>query len=608
MVSRIERFLHDFDQWQPRIFFLAGPFISFLMVETFNENDVFSSLSPLQVFLNLIWYFILFILVRILAGNNRRAAIISISICFLIGLLDHYVLRIRGRALWPSDLLSWQTALNVALSQNYSIDIYIVLAALVFALYIFLILMCPSQKDGEYRLKKRSIVISLAAIFAYVIVFFHTGLMPALGMYTHQWDTRKNGFALNFTLAARNMSFEPPDGYDRNRILELANEYPGEDGDPTKQPENIIVIMNESFADFSIYDRFSSDRDPLPYLHSLQEAPNTISGTLYSSAWRGGTANVEHAFLTGLSSHFQPFVSVAYQLFVKDNTPSMADQAKAAGYETIAFHPYLSSGWNRVQVYSDMGFDQQLYQEDVNDPMYIRDFISDRSDYETVMKLTEANDGKTFIFNVTIQNHNGYAQNWTNLDHTITLPDKLNEIDPEAEQYFAALNASDTALKELISYYQASDEPTMIVFFGDHQPPLATELYEYLAESPLNKVSADVQAKLYSVPFFIWANYDIGSKTDVKTTPESLGSLLSQIAGLPMTGLQQFVLSISDSTPVLFSGGLIRADGTIISSFEDMTEREAQWYKDYEMLVYAGLLDQIKGSEPLFHTEQEAPS
>ena len=603
MFMCIKQLFHNFDQWLSRIVFLIGPFICFLMVETFNENDVFSSFSLLQVFLNLIWYFALFILIRIFAGNNRRAAIMSSSICFFVGLLNHYVLRIRGRTLWPSDLFSWQTALNVAWSQDYSIDLYIVLAFFVFALYIFLVLMCPAPQNGAHRLKSRSVVVSLAVIFAYGIVFFHTGLMPALGMYTHQWDTRKNGFALNFALAARNMTFKAPDEYDEERILELANEYPGQDGDSAKQPENIIVIMNESFADFSIYDQFSATKDPLPYFHALQKSSNTISGTMYSSAWRGGTANIEHAFLTGLSSYFQPFETVAYQLFVKDNTPSMADQAKAAGYETIAFHPYLSSGWNRVQVYNNMGFDRQLYQEDVKDPMYVRDYISDKSDYEMVMKLTEENEGKTFIFNVTIQNHNGYAQNWVNLERTVELSDKLNEMDPEAEQYFAALNASDIALEELISYYQACGEPTLIVFFGDHQPPLSTEFYEYLIGSSLNEISGDIQAQLYSVPFFIWANYDIGSKTDVKTTPASLGSMLAQIAGLPMTGLQQFVLSISDSTPVLYSGGLIRTDGAIVSDFEDMTEKEIQWYKDYEMLVYAGLFDQIKGSEPLFHIE-----
>ena len=35
-------------------------------------------------------------------------------------------------------------------------------------------------------------------------------------------------------------------------------------------------------------------------------------------------------------------------------------------------------------------------------------------------------------------------------------------------------------LEELITYYSQCDEPTLVVFFGDHQPPLANAFYEAL--------------------------------------------------------------------------------------------------------------------------------
>ena len=448
-------------------------------------------------------------------------------------------------------------------------------------------------------------IAGLAAVAVYVFIFFCTGAMPAINMYPHQWDTRGNGFVLNFALAARNMTFSEPEGYDRDRILELAEEYPGTAGDAAIQPENIIVIMNESFGDFSVYDRFSASQDPRPFLHSLEGQANTITGTLLSPAWRGGTATVEHEFLTGFNSAFQPPYTVAYQLYVHKNTPSLAEAANAAGYETVAFHPYLASGWNRTQVYDFMGFDRQFYQEDVEDPEYIRDYISDASDYETITRLTEEIDGKAFIFNITMQNHNGYGQEWTNLERTIELPEEITSIDPEAEQYFAALYESDKALEELISYYQESGEKTMIVFFGDHQPPLATDLYAWLTDSDLNTLNPEAQKPLYEVPFFIWTNYDIGSQTGLETSPAGLGAMTTKLAGLPMTGLQEFVEGFQEAFTGVLPIGLVRADGSIIQSPDEMTEAELQLYEDYEALTYCGLMDQFDGTEPLFHPAEQ---
>lgn len=607
MVERIKQLIREPELWLSRLAFLIGPFLCLLMVETLNENDVFTVLTPLQVAFNLVWYFALFTLVRIIVGSNRRAAVFSSWLCFIVGLIDHFVLRNSGRALWPADILVWQTALNVAGTQNYSLDVYIVLAAIVLTVYMFLILICPPRGKGNNRLSKKTVAAALVSIASFNVIFFCSNAMPALGLYPQQWNTRMNGFALNFALAARSMVYSEPDGYQEERVLELAKQFPGSAGDPSQQPENILVIMNESFADFSIYERFQSSEDPLPYFHSLQGSPNTISGVLYSPVWSGGTATVEHEFLTGFSSLYQPPHTVAYQLYLHDDTPSMAEAAAAAGYETIAFHPYLSSGWNRVQVYNYMGFDQQMYQADVNNPRYVRDYISDSSDYETLMQLTEEHHGKTFVFNVTMQNHNGYDQQWTNLGKTITLPESLSKIDPGAEQYFSALRESDKALEELIRYYQSCEERTLIVFFGDHQPPLSASFYEYLLGTSLNDMTPEEQALLYKVPFFVWANYDIGTESGLQMTPALLGTYASGIAGLPMTGLQQFLSKMQTDIPVLCSVGIMRPDGTLVSEWGDMTETERRWYEEYEQLTYTGLMNQFDGTWPLFHIKKMTP-
>ena len=42
-------------------------------------------------------------------------------------------------------------------------------------------------------------------------------------------------------------------------------------------------------------------------------------------------------------------------------------------------------------------------------------------------------------------------------------------VSSQVEQYLSLMRKSDDALKELITYFKKSDEPAIILVFGDHQ-------------------------------------------------------------------------------------------------------------------------------------------
>lgn len=238
----------------------------------------------------------------------------------------------------------------------------------------------------------------------------------------------------------------------------------------------------------------------------------------------------------------------------------MAALAGSQGYDTTAFHPYKSSGWNRVLAYDYLDFDSQLYEEDVVQPCYIRHYVSDLSDYRTIFQTTEEED-RSFFFNVTMQNHSGYAQGWNNLERTILLPDELKQADSTAEQYMALARESDKALEELIAYYSQCEEPTLIVFFGDHQPPLKNAFYEQLYGKKLSERTTEEVMRQYAVPFFIWANYDIEERRDVVISPNYLGVLTAQTAGLPLTGYMEFLADCYEVLPAVTPVGFCTAGG-----------------------------------------------
>ena len=585
--------------WVSRLVFLLGPWVCLWMVEILNENDVFEDLAAWQVLMNLVWYYSLFVALRLLLGRNRRAAALSTVLAFLFGLVNHYVLRFRGRILFPADVTGWRTAANVAEGFDYSLDEYIIQAAVLMVAYLFLVFVCVPQKKRA-KIKLPAALILWAVILGYGYAFFCTGMLPALGIFTQQWVTQRNGFLLNFTIALRYSSVEEPEDYSEETVLELMEEYPGLEGDTSKQPTNLIVIMNESFGDFSIFDSFEASEDPTPFLHSLEE--NTVKGWMYSSVTGGGTATIEFEYLTGFTSLFQPPHTVAYQLYVEEGMPSLAALAGNIGYDTTAFHPYKSSGWNRVLAYEYLDFDKQMYEEDVIDPYYIRNYISDQSDYEMIYRSTEGED-TTFFFNVTMQNHSGYAQGWRNLEQTIELPDNLNNADRSAQQFFCLMRESDKALEQLITYYSQCDEPTMIVFFGDHQPPLTNAFYEQLYGKKFSERTTQEVMQQYAVPFFIWANYDIEERQDVVISPNYLGVLTAQVAGLPMTGFMNFLSQMYEDLPAITPVGFVTADGQFLSE-EELGEQEQEWLRQYEILNYCGMVDLFDEARPMFCTQE----
>lgn len=585
-------------KWLSRLVFLLGPWAAFWMVEILNQNDVFSDLQAWQVLMNLVWYYILFLVCRLVLGRRRRAAALAICLSFLIGLVNHYVLRFRGRILFPADVASWKTAANVADAFDFSIDVYMEQAAVLLVAYLFLVWMCQPQPKRD-RMPLPVGIVAWVFCIGYSFAFFFTGMLPALGIYTQQWVTQANGFLLNFTVALRYSSVDKPDDYSHDLVLKLMDEYPSVEGDPDRtEPINIIVVMNESFSDLTIFDKLEVSQDPTPFLHSLSE--NTIKGWMYSPVTGGGTASVEFEYLTGFATIFQPPHTVAYQLYTKEGMPSLASLLGVNGYESTAFHPYKSSGWNRPIVYNNMRFDNQLYQEDVDNAYLIRNYISDQSDYETIFQITDAEQGDPqFIFNVTMQNHSSYAQGWNNLEKTVTVSDELRQADYSSEQYLSLALESDQALEQLVAHYEQSSEPTMIVFFGDHQPPLKNAFYEVLYGKPLSERTTEEVMQQYQVPFFIWTNYDIEEQEGVVISPNYLGVLTAQMAGMPLTGFMNFLSQLYEEMPAITPVGIVTADGEYLER-EKLNEEQQQWLETYETLNYCGMVDLFDEARPMF--------
>ena len=593
--SPLRRFLHGTLLQEVnlhRLIFLLGPWLAFFMVEVLNQNNPFTALTPTQVTLNAIWYYSVFWLVRLVLGRRLLSAGLSALVCFLVGLANHYVLSFRGRIIFPCDLLCLDTAANVAADYDYTPTKPVWIALVILVLYWLVLMLaghlCPIR--GRQRLCKWTVLGSLAAICLYIYVFLFTALLPSIGIYAQQWKTQANGFLLNFMAALRYSFVSAPEGYSDEDAARIAARFTPEAA-AGEAPENLIVIMNEAWADIAAsFPQLELSQDPMPYYHALTE--NTIKGMLVTPVTGGGTANVEFEYLSGGSLAFLPTNTVAYQLYLYDHFPSLVSEARHFGYETIAFHPFLSSGWNRTSVYDWMGFDRQYYEEDVVDREDIRRYVSDACDYRQLFRWTEETEGPTFIFNVTMQNHSGYGQGWKNLERSVEVVGQTQGSTTATTQFFSLMRETDKALQQLIEHYAASEERTMIVMFGDHQPSLGNDFYEQLYGKPLDERTTEEVLAQYETPFFLWANYDLPEQEGLRISSNYLGTLTRQAAGLPLSGFDVQLRALMEVLPVASTAGYVTAEGLTVERPEDLPPEIRRQYEEYRTMAYNYLFDE----------------
>lgn len=363
--------------------------------------------------------------------------------------------------------------------------------------------------------------------------------------------------------------------------------------DTEVQQPNIIVIMNEAFSDLSVLGEINTNVPFLEHWDALQE--NCIKGFANVSVLGGTTANSEYEFLTSdASALYMGNGGIPYNNYFESGEayPGLVSVLKEQGYETTAFHPYFSSGWNRTTVYRAMQFDHLIFEEDLTEELEkLRLYTSDKGDYDFIRQWFEKKEkGKPqFFFNVTMQNHSGYTYEGEEFETTVHLTWEAENKFPQTEQYLSLIRASDKALAELLEYLEEYQEPVIVVLFGDHQPSLEPEFYSYITGMPTTEWTVEQRAKQYKTPFLIWHNYNTEYREMGDVSVNYLASLLLSDAGLEMSAYQTYLLGKMEEFPVVNMIMAKDADGNCYprggAEYEALT-------REMQMLVYYHTVDE----------------
>lgn len=622
------------------IWFAMAPFavyFSLLYLNAAKFHINFFALNKIALVLTFVFLFLLETFVLILTGSIRFSVVTMAVLIAVIGIANRFVISFRGMALSGADLFSIGTAMSVAGGYTYKVDWYIYMEAL---LTLAICLVSLKLRGGRVLKPAARLAVLLAwcvvgGSYYYVCCktdFLEKHDIRSMG-FTHQLRYKNYDMIFTTLTTCFYLSVDKPDGYSISKVEEIAEPYvSGATGvDDTSEEEtfadsgekeeetaaaqdeskleetangtdtqaisenqktpNLIVLMNESFADYEdIGNGLDLSEDNMPFIHSLTE--NTIKGYAYASIFGGNTPNSEYEFLTGNTMGFLPESSVGFNLFVRGNLPSIASELKSEGYTTLAMHPYRGTNYRRNIVYPQIGFDTFYTRDDFKNQEYIRSYISDQTLAERIVAEFEKNKetgNPLFSWNVTVQNHGDYfAKNTKNLDLSIDVENP--EIDQTRTKiYVNLIRQSDAMFEYLVDTFSKEEEPVVIVMFGDHQANLGDNTYEYLLGKKDEDLTPEERMEKYKIPFVIWANYDIQEETIEKTSLNYLYSILADRLGFPMTGYQKYLLDLSEEIPVLCAQGYWTADG----SFYELKDEDSPYYdkiNEYNILEYNDIL------------------
>ena len=540
--------------------------------------------TPFIYLVNVCFYLVFGAIGLMISGSMRVSAFFALGASLIYNGVSFIIYSFRGSPLMPTDFLAISTAMGVAGQYKFKLKYQLITAVLLAIVHFAFVIKFPIK----FNVGKSRWILHLAGLFGTVAVLFFILNVDYsaydVSVFDQKYANRKHGSAVAFYVNASKMGLKANEDYSPDSVDEKLMAYGDEYSIKSNSP-HIIVIMNESFSDLRTVGDFETNIEFLPYFKSLKK--NTIKGEMLVSPFGGYTCNSEYEFLTGMNTGLLDSQSIPYMHMINSNMPyTLNTHMKGLGYTTTAIHPYYAKGWNRNIVYNYMGFDKFISFHDFKnldkEQDFYRNYISDECNYRMVLdNLYNKEKGeKKFIFNITMQNHGGYEYKDFEPDVTI---ESMNGNYPKAEQYLSCIRQSDIALENLLNELKKYPEPVVVAMFGDHQPSVEVSFFEELYGAKLDDLDDESLERRYRTPFMIWANYNIKSKQNVKSSPCFLSNMIMEVAGLPKSRVQMYLDDLQKDIKQLNPLGYYDAEG-VWHKHEDYPELKSYYDLQFSLL------------------------
>ena len=595
--------IRPLDRWAARTRYLPlflSPVLALAMLELLNSLNTGWAASPLALLLAYPIALGLTLLVFFLSRRVFLSILVANLAMGLLGAIHHAKVYFRGDPLFAGDLLLADEAASSLDNLQFQVSPRLLLAVLVLLASLLAFRRNTRRPPRTWRMPVLAILMA-AALFGYVggIVFNDKILQDILGIDRYAWNQmanyKQNGFLLSFAGSIGNLSVDDAE-YSPADVAGLYDVPSPSANTPSagKKP-HVIAIMSESYADFRNIRDLPVSEAVMPFMDSLLASDDVISGNMMVSIFGGGTCNTEFEFLTGASMLFLQDGIIPYTNYMQRPTHSLGSLLGAQGYRSVAIHPYIRTFWSRHTVYPNLGFEKFISMETFQDPEVLRGYISDQTCFERVVEEFEStpDNESLFLFSVTMQNHFPYYADekiLSGLDYQIKLQGLTGMA--SAELYLGMLRKSDDALRYLIEYFEAQDEPVIVVFFGDHLPGNNQELrpfYDYVLGKEIADLTVEENAKLYETPFFIWSNTALPEDDIEVISPNFLGAYVLDIVGARQTPYFEYINSLRAKVPAMNSKTVLDSSkgsysrSQLPADLETLMDR--YWIMEYDNVV-----------------------
>ncbi|MCQ6276857.1 sulfatase-like hydrolase/transferase [Bacillus sp. V3B] len=548
------------------------PLLTVLGITVLNKGGMMEGVKwflthPLEVFFN---YLIAFGIINIFLFflKSKSYLIVALLVMGLLSILAHISYTktdLRGEPLSILDFRLFSEAANIVdvLSFRFYIPI-IVSVILVFLAISFVILFV------KLEIPKRSRVFA-SVVSLFIIILGYASTIDSLSKLRItipadvSWNHDTNGFLLATLIDSKFLNIPKPDNYSKEAIEEIyknIQEATDEKSTISKINPNIIFIMSEAFWDLSIASELHLSKEVIPNFKEISN--ESTFGVVEVPSIGGGTANTEYEVLTGLSKTFLRNYNVPYNpynSYIHRPVHSLATTFSELDYHTTAIHTYHSWFYRRNEVYKHLGFDKFTSLETLgNKPKIDGMFTDDEVINDLIINEMKKTENPDFIYTITMQGHGPY-DDMNSTDNGIRVKNTISDNSKKIiENYANNIYEVDEAFGRLIDTLRNFEEPTLVVYFGDHIPPLGNDVYK--------EIHFDTEGNFgKKTPVLVWSNYE-ELNDEINFHVNMLGSYVLDKVGVTSNPYMNYLNAYSKVSPSI------------------TPEENEDFYRDFELLQY----------------------
>lgn len=457
--------------------------------------------------------FMIFVTFSIVYLFKRRifVRIIIGAIWVILGIANGYILLKRVTPFNAQDLKI--AGDGIALINNYCNGFEVVVIAVgAVALLIWLISMW--RRGGQYAGKIHHIAALIGIIVCGVLYTFVTNIAidkRVVSTYFGNIAFAYEDYGLPYCFSASlfNTGISEPNGYTKKAMAKIDKDGELNQTAASRSSDelpNIIVVQLESYFDVANAEFFTTSEDACPNLHNLYQ--NYSNGYFKVPSVGAGTANTEFEVLTGMNLRYFGPGEYPYKTYSKKHpTESAATALASLGYGTHALHDNTGNFYSRANVFNNMGFDTFTSKEFMNVLQTTENgWAKDEILTQHIMEAMDTTKQEDFVFTVSVQGHGNYPETQVIENPKI----KVEGIEDEAlknkwEYYVNQVYEMDQFVGDLIKAVEERNEPSVVVFYGDHLPTMGLK-------------AEDLKSRyLYNTNYVIWDN--IGLQKQDKNIP-----------------------------------------------------------------------------------------